>query len=164
MAIRRAALAPSAVAPNVDTKTPIPGKARTTLEPARASDINIKSVKKATLERRYHQTVRRIDVWSVLKVSLCFYLCALIVSVVAGVMLWLVADAFGVIHNVEKFFGDLFDDKGFHFLSPEILRASTLIGLAVVCLLTMWTVLAAAFYNLFSELVGGIEIVVSEES
>jgi len=162
MAIRRAALATSVVAPSVDTTKPS-GKSAGSA-PARAADINIKSVKRATLERRYHQTVRRIDVWSVLKVSLCFYLCALIVSLVAGVMLWLVADAFGVVHNIEKFFGDLFDDKGFHFLSAEILRASTLIGLAIVCLMTMWTVLAAAFYNLFAELVGGIEIVVSEES
>ena len=34
-------------------------------------------------ERRYRQTVRSIDVWSVLKISLCFYMCALIV-VLAG--------------------------------------------------------------------------------
>src|SRR6476646_2491720 len=164
MAIRRAALATSVVTPTVDTTKPAaaPAPARAAATPA--TDINIRAVKRATLERRYHQTVRRIDVWSVLKVSLCFYLCALIVSLIAGVMLWLVADAFGVIHNVEKFFGDLFDDKGFHFLSPEILRATTLIGLAIVCLMTMWTVLAAAFYNLFAELVGGVEIVVSEES
>src|SRR3954454_18809358 len=163
MAIRRAALATSVVTPNVDTSKP----AATAAPPrvaAPATDINIKSVKRATLERRYHQTVRRVDVWSVLKVSLCFYLCALLVSLIAGIMLWLVAAAFGAIHNIEKFFGDLFDDKGFHFLSPEILRASTLIGLAFVCLMTMWTVLAAAFYNLFAELVGGVEIVVSEES
>ncbi len=166
MAIRRAALAPSgAVTTTVDTNT--------TATPSPAAAVDTKNVqtkttkkqgKRPTLERRYHQTVRRIDVWSVLKVSLCFYLCALIVTLLAGVMVWLAADAFGVIHNVEKFFGDLFDDKGFHFLSLEILRAATLIGLAFVCLMTVWTVLAAAFYNLFSELVGGVEIVVSEES
>ena len=122
------------------------------------------SVKRATYERRYRQTVRRIDIWSVLKVALCFYLCALIVVLVAGVMLWLVADAFGVIHNIEQFFGDLFDDKGFHFLSSEILRAATVVGLVFVCLMTMWTVLAAAFYNLFAELIGGIEVDVSRRA
>src|SRR5207244_375160 len=145
MAIRRAALAtPSVVTPTVEPNTSKPApSAAPSRGKAPATDINIKAVKRATLERRYHQTVRRVDVWSVLKVSLCFYLCALLVSLIAGIMLWLVADAFGVIHNIEKFFGDLFDDKGFHFLSPEILRASTLIGLALVCLMTMWTVLAA---------------------
>src|SRR5947209_4590165 len=110
MAIRRAALADSVVTPSVDTNrsaaarqagAPANGPATatpTTAGVARASDIKIKAVKRAALERRYHQTVKRVDVWSVLKVSLCFYLCALIVSLVAGIMLWLVADAFGVIH------------------------------------------------------------------
>jgi hypothetical protein len=33
----------------------------------------------------------------------------------------------------------------------------------VVCLMTVVTVLAAAFYNLFSELLGGIEVTVVEQ-
>ena len=28
-------------------------------------------------ERRYVQTIRSVDLWSVLKVAICFYLCAL---------------------------------------------------------------------------------------
>src|SRR3954468_17597589 len=80
-------------------------------------------------ERRYVQTVRSVDLWSVLKVSICFYLCALIVMLVAGVMLWWLASAAGVIGNVEKFVGDLVNNKNFRFLSWEVLRAGTLIGL-----------------------------------
>src|SRR5260221_843729 len=57
-------------------------------------------------ERRYRQTVRSIDVWSVLKIALCFYLCALIVVLLAGVVLWWIASAVGAIHNVEKFIVD----------------------------------------------------------
>ena len=38
----------------------------------------------ASYERRYRQTIRSIDVWSVLKISLCFYLCALIVVLLAA--------------------------------------------------------------------------------
>ena len=41
-----------------------------------------------------------------------------------------------------------------------MLRGATLIGLVVVCLLSRVTVLAAAFYNLFSELLGGVEVTV----
>jgi hypothetical protein len=48
-------------------------------------------------------------------------------------------------------------------LSWEVLRAATLIGLVLVCLMTVVTVLAAAFYNLFSELLGGIEVTVVEQ-
>jgi hypothetical protein len=113
-------------------------------------------------ERRYRQTVRSIDIWSVLKISLCFYLSALLVMLVAGIVLWWIASALGAIHNVEKFIGDLLSDQHFHFLSWEVLRGATLIGLVVVCVLVVITVLAAAFYNLFSELTGGLEVTVVE--
>ena len=109
------------------------------------------------------QTVRSVDLWSVLKVAICFYLCALIVMLVAGVMLWWVASAAGVVTSVESFVGELVNNKDFRLLSWEVLRAATLIGLVVVCLLTVMTVLAAAFYNLFSELLGGIEVTVVEQ-
>ncbi len=114
-------------------------------------------------ERRYVQTIRSVDLWSVLKVAICFYLCALIVILVAGVMLWWIASAAGVVSSVESFVGDLVDNKDFRLLSWEVLRAATLIGLVVVCLMTVVTVLAAAFYNLFSELLGGIEVTVVEQ-
>ena len=114
-------------------------------------------------ERRYVQTIRSVDLWSVLKVSICFYLCALITMLVAGVLLWWIASAAGVISSVESFVGDLVNNKDFRLLSWEVLRAATLIGLVVVCLLTVVTVLAAAFYNLFSDLLGGIEVTVVEQ-
>ncbi len=123
-----------------------------------------KTVAKPAIERHYHQTIRRIDLWSVLKVSICFYLCALLVFIGAGVILWFVADTFNVIHKVESFVGDLFDDKGFKFFPTEILRAATLLGLVFTSMATVMTVLATGFYNLFSDLIGGIEITVAEES
>ncbi len=119
---------------------------------------------KAKVERRYHQTVRNVDVWSVLKVALCFYLCALVVLLVAGIVLWVAADAAGLVHNLEKFMGDLLDDQGFRFRTADLLRAATLLGLVFVSLSTVMTVLAAAFYNLFADLVGGVEITVAEEA
>jgi hypothetical protein len=120
---------------------------------------------KQVYERRYVQTVRSIDLWSVLKVSICFYLCALIVMLLAGIMLWWIASAAGVVGNVEHLVGELVSNKknGFHFLSWEVLRAATLIGLVMVCIFTVITVLAAAFYNLFAELLGGIEVTVVEQ-
>src|SRR5437899_22091 len=39
-------------------------------------------------ERRYRQTINRIDLWSVLKISICFYICAMAVVMVALVALW----------------------------------------------------------------------------
>ena len=118
---------------------------------------------KQVYERRYIQTIRSVDLWSVLKIAICFYLCTLLVILVAGVMLWWIASAAGVVDNVESFIGEMVNNKDFRFLSWEVLRAATLIGLVVVCILTVITVLAAAFYNLFSELLGGVEVTVVEQ-
>jgi hypothetical protein len=115
------------------------------------------------MERRYRQTIRSVDLWTVLKISVCFYLCGLIVSLGACIVLWWIASGLGVINNIENFVGDLLGSDDFEFLSWRILRGATLVGLVIVCLQVVCTVLAAAFYNLFSELLGGIEVTVVEE-
>jgi hypothetical protein len=147
--VKRAALAPTTAIPKRERK--------------RQAAV-VAGAQRPVIERHYQQRVGHIDTWSVLKMAVCFYLSALIVMLSAGMLLWYVADTAGLIHNFETFVGDLLDDKNFHFLSLEILRAATLIGLVLVCLMTILTVLAAAFYNLFSELVGGVEITVVEEA
>jgi Transmembrane domain of unknown function (DUF3566) len=114
-------------------------------------------------ERHYRQTVRKVDLWTVLKISICFYLTGLVTLLFAGVCLWWIASAVGIISNIENFIGDLVNSEDFKFLSWDVLRASTLVGLVVVCLLVVWTVVAAAFYNLFSSVLGGIEVTVVEE-
>ncbi len=114
-------------------------------------------------DRHYRQTVSKVDLWSVTKLSLCFYLSAMFVTVVAFVALWIIADAAGIIHSVEKFLGDLLSAKNFHFLSATVLRGAIVVGLVVVALQVVITVIAASFYNIFAELFGGIEITVKEE-
>jgi hypothetical protein len=114
-------------------------------------------------ERRYRQTVVKVDLWSVTKLSLCFYLSAMFVTIVALVALWIIADAAGIVRSVEKFFGDLLSAKDFTFLSGEVLRGTILISLVIVALQVVVTVIAASFYNIFSELFGGLEITVKEE-
>jgi len=113
--------------------------------------------------RRYRQTIHRVDLWTVLKMSVCFYICAMAVTMVALVALWVIGDAAGVIHSVESFLGDLLQTKNFTFLDGEILRGALLVGAVLVVLEIVLTVIAAAFYNLFAELFGGIEITISED-
>jgi Transmembrane domain of unknown function (DUF3566) len=114
-------------------------------------------------ERRYRQTITKVDLWSVLKLSICFYICSMAVTMVALVALWTIADAAGVIQSVEKFFGDLLQTKDFTFLDQEILRGALLIAAVFVVLAVVITVIAAAFYNMFAELFGGIELTITEE-
>ena len=78
-------------------------------------------------------------------------------------MLWWIASAAGVVASVESFVGQLVNNKDFRLLSWQVLRGATLIGSGRGLPVDRVTVLAAAFYNLFSELLGGIEVTVVEQ-
>ena len=112
--------------------------------------------------RRSRVEMTRVDLWSVLKVSLCFYLAGLAMLLIAGLVVWLLLDASGGIHNFERFMGDIMSAKDYRLVAPQILLGSALIGLVVVALMTIITVIAAALYNVFSDLVGGVEVTLVE--
>jgi hypothetical protein len=112
--------------------------------------------------RRSRCEIRRIDLWAVLKIALCFYLAAVILVIIAGVVLWLIADAAGAIGNVESFMGKILSSKNYHLVSAQILEGTILVGLVLAALMTIITVVGAALYNLFSELVGGFEVTLVE--
>jgi hypothetical protein len=114
--------------------------------------------------RRSRVAVRKVDLWSVLKISLCFYLAGLAVLLAAGLVLWLLVDAAGGIRNFEKFMGEILSAKNYHLVPGEILVGSALVGVVLAALLTIITVISAALYNLFSDLVGGVEITLVESS
>jgi len=85
----------------------------------------------------------------------------LIVMLVAGVMLWWIASRGGVVSSIESFVGSWSTTRTSVALLGGVAAADA-IGLVGVCLMTV-AVLAAAFYNLFSELLGGIEVTVVEQ-
>jgi hypothetical protein len=115
-------------------------------------------------DRSFRQVVGRIDVWSVLKVSLCFHTAAMLTTVVAIIVCWTAASAVGIIKNLEKFLGTVFEIKNFSFINFEVLQGVLLIGFVFVALMTILSVMAAALYNVFAEAVGGVEIYVVEET
>jgi hypothetical protein len=149
---------PARAAPTTPPQAP-PRRSTLLPQPSAAANASVLP----TVGRRRRMIVRRLDLWSVLKVSLCFYLAGLAVVMVSGIVLWLIASSVGVVENVEQFMGDLLSAEDFRFLSAEILEGAALIGLVLVVLLVIVTLLAAAFYNLFAELIGGVEVVVEDE-
>ena len=112
--------------------------------------------------RRVRRVVRKIDTWSVLKVSALFFLSLVLVLLIAGVILWAGGSVVGAIDGVEKFMRAIgFED--FQFIGTQLLRGFTAAGLVFVLLGTGLSVLVAVIYNLISDLVGGIELQVLEE-
>jgi hypothetical protein len=114
--------------------------------------------------RQVERLVRRVRLWSVLRVSLVFYLCVWLVLTVAGIILWRVAGSAGAVDNVESFLADLLVDEADSFVidGASILQASALAGLILVVAGTAITVLLALLFNLISELTGGIRLAVVE--
>jgi hypothetical protein len=114
--------------------------------------------------RQVERLVRRVRLWSVLRVALVFYLCLWFILTVAGAILWRVAVSAGAIDSVESFLAELLVDESDSFVidGGTILQASALGGLILVVAGTAVTVLLALLFNLISELTGGIRVAVVE--
>lgn len=106
--------------------------------------------------------LRRVDPWSVLKVSVLFFLSVCIVLLTAGVLLWVGARTVGVIENVESFLDQIgFTD--FQFVPGQMLRGAALGGVVLVGTGTFASVLMAVLYNLINDVVGGIRVTLAED-
>jgi hypothetical protein len=57
--------------------------------------------------RKVQRIVRRVEPWSVLKISLVFYFCLFLILLVAGVLLWSAGRSAGVIDDFEGFISDV---------------------------------------------------------
>lgn len=117
----------------------------------------------ARRRRRARGVVRRVDPWSVFKVSLVFYVAMYCILVVAGVLLWSAATATGFRANVEDFIAGLIESGEFRFVASELFRASVIGGAILAAMGTGANVLFAVLYNLISDVVGGIVGVVEEK-
>lgn len=119
----------------------------------------------ATAQPRRHTLVlRRVGLLSVLKVSIAFYLASVAMFVVALFALWLIAGATGIIDNLEELIAELFAYDEFRFVSWELLRAVLVLGVVWTALATTLTMIAAAFYNIFSGMLGGVEMTLDEQA
>jgi thiosulfate reductase cytochrome b subunit len=134
----------------------VSGETRVVPESAATTTATAASLRQSRVE------MSKIDLWSALKVSLCFYLAGLALLIVTGLVVWLLLDASGGIRSFERFMGDILSAKNFHFVAPQILLGSVLVGLVLVALMSILTVIAAALYNVFADLVGGIEVTLTE--
>jgi hypothetical protein len=115
--------------------------------------------------RKVHRTVRHVEPWSVLKISLIFYFCLWVIMLVAGAILWRVASGSGIIDNVESFIEQIFalEKDSFSFEGAQMFRAYAVGGLVMVVAATGFTVLLAVLFNLISDLTGGVRVTVVEE-
>ena len=111
---------------------------------------------------RRHTVVRRLDPWSVLKLSFVFYLFLLVVLLLGLGVLWAVIDRLGIIEQAFEFMETL-DLPVVELDFANLALTAALIGLLQVVFLTALNVFLAFLYNLVSELIGGLKVTLAEE-
>lgn len=112
--------------------------------------------------RRVTRVIRTVDTWSVFKVATLFAAVLYVSGLLSGVLLWNVAYATGTIDNAERFM-ESFGWQTFEFKGGEIFHDAWIIGMFAAAGLVGLIVLAAATFNLVSDLVGGVRVTVLEE-
>jgi len=121
--------------------------------------------------RRTKVTVRRFGITSVLKVSLIFSFCAMVVFWLALLMIFLILQAGGAIDSLAKILGCVVNEPvgTKNQCVPAVIDAKVLftyLFLAGVVLSVAWaliTTFAAVIYNLISDMVGGVEVTLAEK-
>ncbi len=113
---------------------------------------------------RASMQIRRVDPWSVLKVSLVLSVALFFVWMIAVAFLYLVLGGMGVWSKLNSNVGDLLNNTSSSELvsSGTIFGGATLIGLVNIVLLTAMATVGAFIYNLTTDLVGGVEVTLAD--
>lgn len=117
---------------------------------------------RASRSRQARVVIRKVGPWSVLKLSLLFYLCIMAVIMGALMILYGLLGAIGALDSVTRLIRDLFADPDFEIHGDWLFSRGLTIGIAMVILWSLINVFVAFLYNLISDIVGGIEVTLSE--
>ena len=117
--------------------------------------------------RRARLFVKRIDPWSVMKFSFAVSFVLFFVAIVATAVLYLALDAMGVFNSVNRALSEMIGatgskNGGFKITALGVIGVAGVLGLVNVVLFTALATLSAFIYNVCADLVGGIEVTLSE--
>jgi hypothetical protein len=140
---------------------------RTTVEPVtRPPSTRAGSASRQAGPVRASMQIRRLDPWSVLKVSLVLSVASFFVWMIAVAFLYLVLGGMGVWSKLNSNVGDLLTSSGGSggelVSSGTIFGGAALIGLVNIVLLTAMATCGAFIYNLTTDLVGGVEVTLAD--
>ena len=116
---------------------------------------------------RVRRIIRRVDPWTVLKVSFIVYMVAAFGFMLASVMFWEVVERSGIPQEITDFLIQitLLDEGEAPFSNTEqFIRLSAILAVAWAVLSSGLTTLGAIMYNLVADVVGGVEVVLLEEN
>jgi hypothetical protein len=117
--------------------------------------------------RRARLQLRHIDTWSAFKISLVLSIALFFIWMVAIGILYAVLSALGVFNTLNDLFGQLGSASGgkggSSVITPGIvLGGAAVIGAINIILMTALCTVATFIYNMCADLVGGLEVTLSE--
>jgi Transmembrane domain of unknown function (DUF3566) len=120
--------------------------------------------------RRTRVVIRSVSPLSVLKLSLIFYFCVMLIVYFALLIVYMILSAAGAIDAFGRVLGNLFA-KGNSTLGPAPVHIDgkavfTVLFLAGCVLTVVWSlinVFLAFLYNLTSDIVGGVEVTLAQK-
>ena len=118
--------------------------------------------------RRAKLQLRHVDIWSAFKISLVLSIALFFIWMVAIGILYLVLNALGVFSTVNDLFGQLgsatgTSAKAANVVTPKLVfGGAAVIGAINVILMTALCTVATFIYNMCADLVGGLEVTLSE--
>ncbi len=118
--------------------------------------------------RRARLHLKRIDPWSVMKFSFAVSLVLFVVAVVATSVLYLALDAMNVFDSVNNAFTEITgtttgEAAPFRITAKGVIGSSILLGAVNMVMFTALSTLGAFVYNVCADLVGGVELTLSEK-
>jgi hypothetical protein len=119
--------------------------------------------------RRARLHLKRVDPWSVMKFAFAMSFVLFVVVIIATSVLYVALDAMGVFDSVNSALGDFVSatgsdgEGGFVITAKGVIGGAALLGLVNVVLFTALATLGAFIYNVCADLVGGIELTLSEK-
>ncbi|MCI0425227.1 MAG: DUF3566 domain-containing protein [Actinobacteria bacterium] len=117
--------------------------------------------------RRVRRIIRKVDPWTVLKVSALVWAVLGIALVLGMVIFWSVLERAGIPARITEFMVEitLIDEGTQPFANTEqFLRFLVFSSVTWWVMMTGLSVAGAIVYNLVSDVVGGVEVVVLEET
>ena len=162
---------PATGATTATTATPAAGTPAATTDgrsaPERPASRTSARPKSGRGPRRARLQLRHVDTWSALKISLVLSIALFFIWMVAVGILYMVLNALGVFETLNDLFGQVGSVNGSaatgDVITPGVVfGGAAVIGAINIVLMTALCTVGTFIYNLCSDLVGGLEITLSE--
>ena len=111
---------------------------------------------------------RRVDAWSVAKVTFMLSIAVAIIQVVASAIVWVLLDVVGVFSQITQIVSSTgLDAGGFDLKNvlslTTVVSGVTIFSIVEVVIFTLLATIAALIYNVVSSLVGGVHVTLGDD-